>query len=391
MRLSCLITRPLVVFLVAAAILGLGLPHFIPAFPVVSDSLDYQVIADGLIKERTYRAISVDQILYPPGYPLFLATVFLFAGKITYAPVFFFQTVFLGLTAWLIYRLLAHLGQPPPSRWLGALLTFSWPYLLLYTHLVTSEMPYILLLISAITALVHGLERPWKWSVLAGCLFGCAILIRPVGLLIPLSILLLLGSLQLLHWIPRDTGQIKRLAIAFGVSIGVILPWTVAISAFRGTFTPVASNLSFVFKKGNQTLTYLPEYVGRGDNRVDLKSVFAAKARNVIYFWDPGASGYHMNALRSAHPAFGALLVLYKIWYFVLLAFAAFGLWTHRKKPAFLVIFGAILYVWATHTILFPFPRYTLPIIPLMLALAMTGMHALAYAFPHPPLHSRKK
>ena len=390
--ISSLAAKAGVGFIGAAAVLGLLLPKALPAFPVVSDSLDYQMIAQGLVERHTYLDISAEQLLYPPGYPVLLALAFWIQGGVGYGSVHFLQTLLVGISAWLAFLLLRKLGQRPPIALGGGAVTLFWPYLLLYAHLVASEIPYVALLVAGVTAFIHGWERPgWRWPAGTGILFGLAILVRPVALFLPLGLLLFFAGLMLIRWLPRNDALLRFAGIAWLASLLTIAPWVAAVSAYAQRFVPVASNLSFVLKKSNRSLAYLPEHAGQEGYRASLGEVAQAKLRNAVFFWDPGAGGDNMAQLAARHPAAGGLIWLYKIGYFAILLLAAFGIWRERRRPGALVLSAVILYVWAVHTVLFPFPRYTLPILPFVIALAALGTGRLAYASPPPHLHPGQK
>lgn len=383
----------LVVFLLASLFLACILQRALPAFPVVSDSLDYQNIAQGLIDHHTYLDISNDHIIYPPGYPIFLAVLFGIQGHVGYVLVYFVQTLFVGLTAWLVFQLLNSLTKKDRVRWLGAIITLFWPYLLLYSHIVGSEALYIPLLIGSVTAAAYAIRtQSWKWTLLSGLLFGCTILTRPVALFLPIGLLIFLATMMALRYISQNYESLKQLGVIVLLSFVFIAPWSIAVSWSKGYVIPVASNLSFVFKKANTSLAYLPEYAKNTTNSITTKDVIRAKLRNFILFWDPGAGGENVDILAKRYPLVFAAVLVYKIGYFVLLGLALVGAWIHRKNLTNLVIVGTIGYFWAVHTVLFPFPRYTLPVIPLILVLAVSGLTCLfPYAFSSFDLHSGKK
>lgn len=383
----------LLVFLIASVFLALVLQRALPAFPVVSDSLDYQNIAQGLVKQHTYLDISDDHIIYPPGYPVFLAALFAIQGHVAYPFVYFLQTLLVGLTAWLVFQLLGELEKPSLFRWLGGVTTLFWPYLLLYAHIVGSEALYIPLLLASVTTAIRALRlTSWKWALASGLFFACAILTRPVALLLPLGLFMLV-SIKTFFWpTTHERSSRKYLGIIALTSTLLIVPWSFAVSWSQGYLIPVASNLSFVFKKANTSLAYLPEYASSSRTEPTKGDVFRAKFRNFSLFWDPGAGGDNVRLLAERYSLVSVAIALYKIVYFCLLGLALVGAWAHRKQLESLVILATIGYFWAVHTVLFPFPRYTLPVIPFVLVFAVSGFIFLSsHVFSRIDLHSRKK
>jgi hypothetical protein len=88
----------------------------------------------------------------------------------------------------------------------------------------------------------------------------------------------------------------------------------------------------------------------------------------VYLFWDPGASGYQMEALTQHFPVARYAALAYRIGFAVILLFAIGALGIRNAFPW--IMWAVIGYVWAVHVVLFPSPRYTLPIIPFVIAAA---------------------
>lgn len=377
-----------------AALFGAFAGRLIPHVPVTSDALDYQHVAEHLVCYHTYLDISEDRLIYPPITSFFLA--FLFAvqgGIVAYPLVYFVQMLCVGVAAWLVYLLAKRLTKHELLSVLSGGLILVWPYLLLYTQIVGSEILYVVLLAASVLSFVFGLDHlTKKCAIVTGMLFGLAILTRPVALLLPIGIALFLGFFMLLHWIPLQKSILRFSSIVILASIATLIPWTAYVGYRFHRFIPVASNLGFVLEKANKTLTYLPQHIGKDGQEVSTSEMLRAKARNLVYFWDPGAGGENVVRLTQRYPAAALGLTLYKLGFFVLLALAAVGVWLGRKQTKILVITSVILYVWGVHTVLFPFPRYTMPIHPLMIVLAAyAASQLLPYVRLPLGLHSRQK
>ena len=140
MKLNGNNTITTLILLATALVSGRIFIIFAPSFPVISDSLKYIEIANA-ISRGTYAAI--EGIIYPPGYPTFLSGVFTFFNS---APetIYQIQFLFLGGIAALVFLIARrHMHIPYVLALLSALLILLWPYLILYSLLIMSEIVYI--------------------------------------------------------------------------------------------------------------------------------------------------------------------------------------------------------------------------------------------------------
>ena len=361
--------------------------RIIPALPVISDSKDYSDIAESIVLNFTYIPISVDLILYPPLYPIFISIIYKFTHIGFFDGIYFVQSLLVFGISLLTFTILKrNAGIHNKLAIFASIVVFFWPYFILYSQLVSSEILYSFLLASAVLMLLKiNNESSIKIIAITGVLFGLAILARPVALLLIPWIIIGLFFIQKL---PKIFGDIlvpwKKYFLVLLIAIVTVMPWELYVKIKYDRFIPVASNLSFVFDKANKTLAYLP------DEGVATESAFSklikAKAKNIYLFWDPGASGYHLEILKEKYPKAGYLVLLYKIVFFVILATALLTSIFYRKDRVVILLTTIILYFWALHTVLFPFPRYTLPIIPFVIILATIGISRLSNYF-----YARKK
>lgn len=341
-----------------------------PALPVISDSEDYHTIATHILSDKTYVTISSDEILYPPLYPLFLAFIYSL-GLGTFATVYLIQYFLVGGIAICVFWLLRKYTRATLTiALLASTLILFWPYFILYSQLISSEILYSFLLILSLIFLlkINSNSKP-NLVVGAGITLGLTILTRPVALLLLPWILV---ALIFVKKLPGIFGQLsipwKKYLLIGIVMILTIMPWELYVQKKYDRIIPVASNLSYVFKKANGTMAYLSP-----DSAAQEVSILKAKAKNIYLFWNPGATGYHLDILQEKYPVAGPLVLLYKIIFFLILGLAFIGACAHRKYPLVLFSVITILYFWALHTVLFPFPRYTLPIIPFVIIVAAIG------------------
>ena len=341
-----------------------------PPLPIVSDSEDYHIIASGILNEGKYLSTANHTLLiYPPLYPIFLVGSYSLSHIGAYSFVYGLQYILIGCMAILIFLILRKFSKVNlliPI--MSSLAILFWPYFVLYSQLISSEILYsfLLLLFFYFFFSIHKDSKMWL-LVSTGFILGLTILTRPVALLllpwmiIGLFIFMKIPKLFGTHDIPW-----KKYFIVLIVSIVSLIPWEIYVYKNYDRIIPVASNLGNVFNKANKTLAYLPE--------TEKPSILKAKLKNVYLFWDPGASGYHLDILKEKYPIAGIAVGLYKIIFFGILLFATIGAVMHRKQRLVLYALLVILYVWTIHIILFPFPRYTLPIMPFVIIVAVTGI-----------------
>lgn len=361
------------------------LVRFFPDMPIVSDSEDYHTIAANIMDDHTYPAIANQTLLiYPPLYPLLITMVYALTEIGSYTAVYALQYVLVGLTAMLVFFILRRFAKAPIIiSTLAALSMAFWPYLILYSQLISSEVLYTFLLVLFFMLFFSIRKQSNRWiiSICAGVVLGCVILTRPVALLLLPWILI---GLFFVSKLPRVFGvheiPWKRYFAVLIISVATLLPWELYVYRTHHEIIPVASNLGNVFTKANKTLEYLPE--------IEKPSILKAKAKNLYLFWDPGASGYHIDILKESYPIAGIAVFVYKALFFIILALAAIGAVLYRRNRLVLYSLLPITYTWAVHTVLFPFPRYTLPIMPFVIIVAVLGItHGLKTYAENPHSH----
>lgn len=374
----------IVIFLTISSIcLSYLLLKIIPELPVVSDSKDYHDIAEGIVSNLTYITISDDLILYPPLYPIFLAIIYKFTNIGFFTGVYFVQnllTFCIGIFVFLILK--KFFSVTTKVAIFASLIVLFWPYFILYSQLISSEILYsFLLILSVFSFLKINTNSKKSLVVSTGILFGVTILTRPVALLLLPWIFIAIFFVKKL---PKIFGEIsvpwKKYFIVLIITMFTIAPWELYVKVKYDRFIPVASNLSYVFNKANKTLSYLPDQ-DTSEESDTFTNLIKAKAKNIYLFWDPGASGYHLDILKQKYPKAGSLVTLYKLIFFAVLALALRTVALYRKDRVVILLTIIILYFWALHTVLFPFPRYTLPVMPFVIILAATGIDQIYKKF----------
>lgn len=348
--------------------------QYLPTPPVISDSADYETIALNLISNRTYAVITGD-LIYPPGYPVFLTGIY---GLLGYNQAYAYAAQYglIFITSILLFAISQRFFKlnRTIATLIGALY-IVWPYSILFGKMIGSEILFVTILISALYYLLAFVEQPTQSTAIKlGLLFSLGVLVRSTILLLPLGLGLAFACATYLStkkpiWFNLPSfKQCSAVIIVF--CLGVI-PWITFISLQEHRFIPIASNLTAVFTKGNRTLAYLGTQV-----TPTWADIAQAKLYNIFLFWKSGADGYHVTALTNKYPIASLIITAYKLFFYIMIACGFYSL-TRLKNNLVLTMWLVIGYTWALHIVLFPFPRYTYPIIPLMMMLAVLGIQSL--------------
>jgi len=229
-------TRQLI-FLFGFLLLRLALvilPLRNPEGGILLDSTKYIALASSLVNTGRYAEATGQDVIWPPGYPVFVAVASAWS-QTSPAAVALAQ---LGLTCAigiLLVTLTSQLANPGAARTAGWLYALS-PSAALWALTVMSETLFTALLVASALAWVTALRRrsaAWGW--VCGILLGMGALVRPLGLvLVPLWCLVTLIGVSRL-------GR-RRWATRLGMTIGlgaivVAVPWAARNLIVHGQFT----------------------------------------------------------------------------------------------------------------------------------------------------------
>jgi 4-amino-4-deoxy-L-arabinose transferase-like glycosyltransferase len=185
------------------------------------DGTDYDALALSLAGGAGYTIDQSPNTFRPPGYPIFLAAVYVLAGH-SYVVVKALQSLIGALTCLLIALIGERLFSKRTGMIAGAIAAV-YPFLILYSGLLLSEIVFVFLSMVFLYLLL-SLRGNWAWRgvALAGVLLGIMNLTRPVALLLP-------GLL--FFWLWGELGSKRRAAMIAGLlalwMLAPIVPWTV--------------------------------------------------------------------------------------------------------------------------------------------------------------------
>ena len=175
----------LTIILAAGAAVRWPLLALAPLFTTDSRCCYYRYAVHQLLAGQPFDS----DLHYPPGYAVFLAGV-LRVSDLDTAAVAFVQHG-LGLAVGVLVYFLGRRLFGPLVGLTAALATVLDGELATYEHAVMTEALFTFLLVGAIGLLVLGVARyPWQTAAGFGLLLGLATLVRPVGLPLPLVLLI---------------------------------------------------------------------------------------------------------------------------------------------------------------------------------------------------------
>lgn len=354
---------------------------FLPSFPVISDAERYDTIALNAVQGKglTYNN---EPTIEPPGYPFFLSGIYWLFGH-NYQIVKFIQFLLLAGIGIIIYFIgRKFLNFPPSVAFLSSLTLILWPYFILYTNFIVTEILFIFLLLLSIYFLLTLFKDPsLKNSLILGGLLGLVTLVKPIPLLLPFWMVFFLWIFFRPTW--KKTYFFK-LAIILIVFVAVLTPWIIRNYLHFNQFIPISGHLSNVIERAYVKLDYTEGSQVLKPGEADLKTVILARLKNIYLFWNPGAGGAHAKTLKEAFPIMGTLFYVYRILFFAILSLAFWSLRWIRQNKEIALFWMIIFYFWAFHTVFYPYPRYTLPIIPLVIMLAWFSIQKLLkFYLPH--------
>jgi 4-amino-4-deoxy-L-arabinose transferase-like glycosyltransferase len=349
---------------------------FLPIFPLAGDAIQYDSVAQNLSIGRGFSSDgSEPTALLPPIYPFFLSFIYYILGY-NHNLVILAQFILLGLIGSTVYFIgKKYLNLPPLFCFAAALLILIWPYFILYSTFILTEILYTFFLITSIFLLLNFIrQQTGGKAILLAVMLGITALTRQVILFLPIWILVFLLVFRKEN---RNKDYFKKVVLILALFFVTILPWTVRNYIEFDKILPITSVVSPVFEKSYVNLDYTEGSTALEPGQADLKTIILARIKNIYLFWNPGVQGEYARQLVQVHPAINILFLIYKVVFFTLLALAFFSLKFIRKKEI-LTLWGVIFYFWTFHTLLFPYPRYTLPIIPLVIVLALFSFNYLS-------------
>lgn len=209
-------------FVALGIIAGIACLKFLPNFGVKEDAAVYDVIAVNLSSGRGF-AQNNSPSADTPGYPFFLSLIYSILGH-NFIYVKIIQFAILGLIGGATYLISKNfLKINPVLALLSGITVIFWPYFLLYSNLLLTEILFtFFLIVSTILVLIFQKKPSYLTALLLGTWLGITALIRPTALLLPFWIALTL----IIFWPTfRQTKNLKKLVLMCLVFLACLVPW----------------------------------------------------------------------------------------------------------------------------------------------------------------------
>ena len=235
---------PLIILAVALAVRVAQIaatPHWQP----VSDPADYVrhavSIADGHGMADSFLPGGGPSALRPPAYPYFLGGVFAVsgdsftAGRLAAALLGVLSVALIGLAASLLWTRTVAIAAM-------AIAAVYPPFVLLSGTLLSESLglPLVLALVALVLA-YRDEPRPRWVAPAAGLLFALALLDRPALVMFGVP---LVAGLWGRPW--RTRGAVRAPAIALGVAVLAVVPWTIRNAIDFNAFVPISTQSGFL-------------------------------------------------------------------------------------------------------------------------------------------------
>ena len=223
-------TTRLVLALIILAALGIRAILFVSLEPwdadvverrvLTDDARSYHYLATSIIDTGTFEKFDSGFYLRTPGYPLFIAGVYLFAGQRPWV-VLLLQIIIDSLIVLVIYGIVRELGMRRRTRLFAAGLYAVALIPAVCSVKLYSETLFTLLLMLSVLWFIRGLKREGtKWFAYCGLALGAATLVRPLALSFVIIYLAVLALSK--TGIRMKAVGATTLFLAF---FAVILPW----------------------------------------------------------------------------------------------------------------------------------------------------------------------
>jgi len=371
----------------------------IPVVPV-SDAVAYDAFARTLVEHGTFGWTANEPTsFWPPGTTFLHAALFWTFG-FRYEPIVV-ANIGLSLGIVLVSARLADRFWGHRVALLTALVLAVWPTLVMYSTILASELPFLLLTLLALDVWTQKGRHATAQAVLVGLLLGLAALVRPQALLLPFLLAfstIATGGLSG----PVVLQQIRLLLMAGLVMAMVVAPWTWRNHQLYGEPVLISTNGGITLWMGNapgtdgrymdvpQAYDHLPEnerarilgQEARDHIRQDPLG-FASRALRklvILYGNESVGVGWNEAGIRQAlgEPWIPRLKRLTQISWALILALALVGAWASLsrqgwRRTVFSPFTLTIGYFTAIHMVVVSQERYHLAFAGQLALLAAAG------------------
>jgi 4-amino-4-deoxy-L-arabinose transferase-like glycosyltransferase len=231
-----------------------------PTVPALGDASAYRLLAEQLARGHGYIRPFDNLLLhvhrptaeYPPLFPMLLA-IPVRAGLHSVEQLRIFAACVGAGTVALVGALGRRVASPAVGL-IAAAVAAIYPMLFLPEATLMAESLYVALVTAVLLAAYRAFDEPSRVRfVVLGILIGLATLTRAEGFLLGIVVVVPLAC-----WL-RDLparARVGRAAIALGVAVVVLVPWTIRNAVRFHMFIPVSTNVATLIDGANCDATY---------------------------------------------------------------------------------------------------------------------------------------
>lgn len=360
----------------------------------------YKPLAQNILSGRGYirpsdQTVATDNA---PGFPLILVGVFKLAqwtGIPEEAGMAVLSAVGLALVSVFVFLLARTLWGR--SRAIGAaLLCMTYPLSLWLTLQPNTEIPFMVLLYAGLCLFWYALTRRPHANLLfsCGCLFGAAMLIRPIA--VGLGLVMSVATWFILREVSRRRRMLLIAMLLMG-NLVVVLPWEAFVYYKTGDIVMLSSNGVKSMRDGlTFGLTTKPKAYRETNVPPDVRMVMEDILSDVNELKTPGDIASIVSREFQSHPIAVTKLFLLKIarsWYgtdsggrelqilllqlayIVPVSWGAWKAWRNGKPSRDFVMFTVliVLYFWGMTLLAISIVRYMVPVTSLLAILIISG------------------
>lgn len=240
--------RSLLTLLAVATLLRAVWALMIPVMPV-SDSHAYDTFARTLMSSGVFGWNANEPFsFWPPGTSLIYAALFRVFGAEYNAIVWLNLLLSVGLIV-LTMRLATRFYGARCALYGGWVLAL-WPTLIMFTTVLASELPFLVFVTATLDVWTLPKRQALLRGIAAGALLGCAALVRPVAMALPVII----GVAVLLDRGLSKSAVLEQLRLVVPALIAmacVIAPWTMRNYALYHEVVLISTNGGVTLWMGN--------------------------------------------------------------------------------------------------------------------------------------------
>ena len=343
------------------------------------DGLEYHAYAVSMLQGRGFVANGL-KTHRGPGFPFFLAAVYLLAGQ-SQKIVVLLQCIMIAACSVLVYKMALKTGGRKTALTAYLMNALSFGVFSMPAEILSEPLFTLLLCLSCYC--LCGEEKN-RNVLLSGISAGLATLVRPTTLLLP-GVTGIWFAFR--HGLKSGKTYVKFLVFLAGFAC-VIAPWTYRNYGVHRALVPVNtqggemlwnSNNPWVRGDGIDVPIYHPEAAEKYKDLTETERNSAYMREGLKYIKSLGAAGLVKSLLLKTARLFYVFYPWYDVTFGFIVPFFFYGLWLalRKRKEGLSVPLMLVVYLLFTTLIFYGSPRFRGPFYPAIALVAAAGFMEL--------------